>query len=145
MQSSVELPALEGMRILVVDDTPDTLEAFGELLKLEGANVTLATSGRKAIEAAEQADFDLILSDIAMPGMDGYELMAELRKRDRTAKVMAVAVTGFGRPNDETRAREAGFDAHVAKPVELAALLQIIHRLQRGGDRLSHDKGLRVI
>ena len=145
MQSSVELPALEGMRILVVDDTPDTLEAFGELLKLEGANVTLATSGPKAIEAAETAEFDLVLSDIAMPGMDGYELMAELRKRDRTAKVMAVAVTGFGRPNDETRAREAGFDAHVAKPVELAALLQIIHRLQRGGGRLSHDKGLRVI
>ena len=123
-------PELEGLRILLVDDTPDTLEAFGELLRLEGAEVTTAASGLQALQAAQSADFDLILSDVAMPGMDGYELMRELRKLERIAQVPAIAVTGFGRPNDEDRARAAGFSAHVSKPVGLDALLDLLHRLR---------------
>jgi two-component system CheB/CheR fusion protein len=127
--------ALQGLRILLVDDTPDTLESFGMLLQLEGAVVTTAGSGRQALEAAQQpgAEFDLIVSDIGMPDMDGYELMRRLRQLDApVAKVPAIALTGFGRQTDERRARESGFDAHLPKPASLDALMAMLAEMRRG-------------
>ena len=70
--------------------------------------------------------FDLILSDIAMPDMSGYELIEALRKRPNMAKVPAIALTGFGRDQDAARALRAGFDAHLGKPVTFSALLHVI-------------------
>jgi two-component system, chemotaxis family, CheB/CheR fusion protein len=131
---SAAASALQGVRILLVDDTPDTLESFGMLLELEGAVVTTAGSGRQALEAAQQpgAEFDLILSDIGMPDMDGYELMRRLRQLDApVARVPAIALTGFGRQTDERRAREAGFDAHLPKPASLDALMALMGELRR--------------
>ena len=128
--------ALQGVRILLVDDTPDTLESFGMLLQLEGAVVTTAGSGPEALETAQQpgAEFDLILSDIGMPGMDGYELMRRLRQLDSpVARLPAIALTGFGRQADERRAREAGFDAHLPKPASLDALTALMATLRRSG------------
>jgi two-component system, chemotaxis family, CheB/CheR fusion protein len=130
----VPASALQGLRILLVDDTPDTLESFSMLLELEGAVVTSAGSGRQALEAAQQpgAEFDLILSDIGMPDMDGYELMRRLRRLDSpVAKLPAIALTGFGRQTDERRAREAGFDAHLPKPASLDALTALMTDLRR--------------
>jgi two-component system CheB/CheR fusion protein len=122
------LPALDGLRILLVDDTPDTLEAFGMLLRIEGALVTAAGGGAEALRAFAPADFDVVLSDIAMPGMDGYQLMRELRKLPGADRVVTVALTGFGRRADEDLALDAGFNAHVSKPVRIETLLKTLRR-----------------
>jgi two-component system CheB/CheR fusion protein len=119
---------LKGLRILLVDDALDGLEAFRTLLEREGAHVQTAESGELALSAASRDDFDVILSDIGMPEMSGYELIAQLRKSPRTARVPAIALTGFGREQDIARAIEAGFDAHISKPVTLRALLDAIGR-----------------
>jgi two-component system CheB/CheR fusion protein len=119
---------LKGLRILLVDDALDGLEAFHTLLELEGAHVQTAENGELALSAASKNDFDVILSDIGMPEMNGYELIAQLRKSPRTVRVPAIALTGFGREQDIARAIEAGFDAHISKPVTLRALLDAIGR-----------------
>lgn len=123
-------PGLSGLRILLVDDTPDTLDSFAALLQLEGAEVATAGSGEKALQLAREGTFDLVLSDIAMPGMDGYELIRRLREIEPMRSVAAVALTGFGRAADEQHALAAGFDAHLAKPVSLEALIPTVRRLR---------------
>jgi two-component system CheB/CheR fusion protein len=122
-QQSRRVPAWEGVRILLVDDNADAVESFATLLELEGAKVITASSARQALDKAETGDFDLVVSDIAMPDMDGRELVAELRRRERSAHWPAIAVTGFGRPWDIDAARAAGFDQHLSKPVSLDALV----------------------
>ena len=119
---------LKGMRILLVDDAVESLQAFQGLLEMEGAQVWPQTNGAAALAVAAHQTFDLILSDIGMPGMDGYELIAALRKLPATAAVPALALTGFGRPQDATRAIRAGYDGHLGKPVSLQALLDKIAR-----------------
>ncbi|MEO8296897.1 MAG: ATP-binding protein [Burkholderiales bacterium] len=122
---------LAGLRLLVVDDTADTLETFGMLLELEGAQVTRAGSAEQALAAAAEGAFDLLLSDVAMPGMDGYQLIGALRRQPRHARLPAVAVTGFGRPQDHQRALAAGFDGHIGKPVSIEALRDLVATLRR--------------
>jgi chemotaxis methyl-accepting protein methylase/CheY-like chemotaxis protein len=117
---------LKGLRILLVDDSLESLEAFGALLELEGAEVTAESSAQKALARAANALFDLILSDIAMPDMSGYELIEALRKQPNTAKVPVIALTGFGRDQDAARALRAGFDAHIGEPVTLSGLLGVL-------------------
>jgi two-component system CheB/CheR fusion protein len=126
--------ALGGMRILLVDDAEDALQSFSALLELEGAEVVAVNSGAAALAAVDGSRIDLVLSDVAMPGMDGYELIVALRARSETANVRAIALTGFGRPLDARRALAAGFDAHVSKPVVVDELLQTIHRLPRSSN-----------
>jgi two-component system, chemotaxis family, CheB/CheR fusion protein len=133
-KASASLHALSGRRILVVDDAEDALQSFSLLLELEGAEVIAASSGAAALAAIERSElakapFDLVISDVAMPGMDGYELIAALRAKAATANLRAIALTGFGRPLDARRALAAGFDAHLSKPVVIDELLQTIHRL----------------
>jgi two-component system CheB/CheR fusion protein len=102
-----------------------------ELLKTEGAAVTAASSAQDALRHAESGDFDLVISDIAMPDMDGLQLLSELRRRPRSAGWPAIAVTGFGRPGDADTARAAGFDAHLTKPLSLDALHDAFGQLVR--------------
>jgi len=116
--------ALSLVRVLVVDDSPDTLTMLRQLMELEGAEVSTAAGGAEALRLTEGRDFDIVVSDIAMPGMDGYELLRELRSRPRTAGLPAIAVTGFGQAEDATRARAAGFFAHLAKPVSISRLVE---------------------
>ncbi len=117
-----DVSLLNGMRILLVDDATESLQAFRSLLELEGAQ----TSGKGALDAASKQPFDLVLSDIGMPDMDGYELIAALRKLPAMESVPALALTGFGRPQDVTRAIRAGCDGHLSKPASLQALLDRI-------------------
>lgn len=126
---------LKGLRVLLVDDSIESLEALGALLEIEGACVTVESSAQKALALVEDRQFDLILSDIAMPGMSGYELIEALRKRPNMAKVPAIALTGFGRDKDAARALRAGFDAHLGKPVTLSALLQVIGAIMQQTNR----------
>ena len=116
--------SLADVRVLVVDDSDDTTAMLRQLLQFAGAEVATAASGAEALRLAEGRDFDIVVSDLAMPGMDGYELLRELRSRPRTAEVPALAVTGFGQSEDADRTRAAGFSAHLAKPVEIASLVE---------------------
>jgi two-component system CheB/CheR fusion protein len=120
---------LAGLRVLLVDDTEDALETFGYLLEHAGYRVSSAASAREAIALTEQQDFDLLISDVGMPRMDGYELMRELRSRARTATLPAIALTGHGRPADVKQAFAAGFQAHVDKPVEMPHMMAVIARV----------------
>jgi two-component system CheB/CheR fusion protein len=124
---------LKGLRILLVDDSLEGLEGFRTLLELEGAQVRAESSAESALAAAADNEFDLILSDIGMPTMSGYELIAELRKLPSTSRVPAIALTGFSRDQDAAEALRAGFDAHLGKPVSLGALLAAI------GSKLSRE------
>jgi two-component system CheB/CheR fusion protein len=122
---------LSGQRVLLVEDNPDTLESLQMLLEMEGAQVTPASSAAVALQQAEEKDFDLLISDIAMPEMDGLQLLAELRRRPRSARWPAIAVTGFAGGADAQRAQAAGFDAHLGKPLSLEALNESFQRLKQ--------------
>ena len=124
------LGELGGVRILLVDDNNDTLETFSTLLEASGATVTAASSGEAALQANDQHEFDLIISDIGMPGMDGYELIEKLRCKPQTAAVPAIALTGFGRPQDVKQAIASGFNAHLDKPVDFDALRRVLAQLR---------------
>ena len=123
---------LAGVRVLLVDDMEDTLETFGYLLQHEGADVTAASSGAEALRLAEEHEFDLVISDVGMPRMDGYQLLTELRNRPRTVATPAIALTGYGRANDIERALKAGFQAHVDKPVNFERMRVVIEEVLAG-------------
>lgn len=112
-----------GLQILVVDDSPDICEIMQTLLEIEGARVTTAGNGQQALEFCESVDFDIILSDIGMPGMDGHAFMRALRQTQRHAATPALALTGYGSERDINEALEAGFMGHVDKPISFEALL----------------------
>ena len=124
--------ALRKKFILVVDDSSETTEMLGKLLRLEGAFVESARSGVEALEIAQRKNFDLVVSDISMPEMDGYQLLQKLRELPSMANVPAVALTGYGRGADVERALEEGFAEHLTKPLDLDQLLQIVRRLTDG-------------
>ena len=109
-----------------MDDEPELLLAFGQLLSAEGASVEVAGSAKDALELARAEPFDAVVSDIAMPEFDGRWLARQLRADERTAKLPLVAVSGMAREADRARALEAGFDAHVGKPLGLATLREAL-------------------
>lgn len=117
-------------RVLVVDDSPDVLEMFGIMLRLSGYEVAVAASAPEALEQARVIQFDVIVSDIGMPEIDGYELARRLRELPGYASVPMIAVTGFTRYNDHMKALESGFNAHLSKPVHPTTLLDLIERLR---------------
>ncbi|MEP6568275.1 MAG: PAS domain S-box protein [Acidobacteriota bacterium] len=121
--------------ILVVDDSLESMEMLGRLLELEGAFVDVARSGAEALAIANGKRFDLIISDISMPEMDGYHLLKELRKLPQLAKVPAVALTGYGRSVDIQRAHAEGFAEHLTKPIDMDRLLVIVSRLTEDNGR----------
>ncbi len=115
--------------MLVVDDAPDVLEMFGMMLKLSGYDVGVAASPAEALEQASRAQFDLVVSDIGMPQMNGYELAQRLRAIPGYESVPMIAVTGFSRFYDPGHSLESGFNAHLTKPVHPTTLLNLIEQL----------------
>jgi PAS domain S-box-containing protein len=111
-------------RVLVVDDNVDAADSLALLLKLSGQETRVAYDGPTALLVAEAFRPQLVLLDIGMPGMDGYEVARRLREQGR--KVPLVAVTGWGQEEDRRRSREAGFDHHLVKPVDPSALQQLL-------------------
>jgi signal transduction histidine kinase/ActR/RegA family two-component response regulator len=116
--------ALAGLSLLVVDDSDDTRETVCALLQQLGVEVSLARDGREALEAIAKGDPDLVLCDLHMPGMDGYEFIRELHRRP--ARPPVVAVSGLATEADYRRTREAGFEAHVKKPFDEAAIVAAV-------------------
>lgn len=117
------------LRVLVIDDAPDVLEMFGMMLKLSGYDVGVAASPAEALEKATSAQFDLIVSDIGMPEMTGYELAERLRMIPGYESIPMIAVTGFSHFYDRGHSSKAGFDAHLTKPVNPTTLLNLIEQL----------------
>jgi PAS domain S-box-containing protein len=113
-------------RVLVVDDNRDAAESLGMLLRLSGCEVEVAFSGATAIEVVEQFEPDVVILDIGMPGMDGYETVRRLRAGRRGKDMLLVALTGWGQKEDKQRALEAGFDEHLTKPMDPAMLERVL-------------------
>ena len=120
---------LHGLKILVVDDMVDLLEPFAELLQQEGASTDMALSGQQALDLLDANPYDLLISDIGMPNMDGYELIRKIRKRPALEKLKAIALSGYGRQVDTVRALQSGFDAHLSKPSTVARICETIASL----------------
>ena len=128
---------LDGLRILIVDDEPDTRDLLRQGLEYCGANVRLAGSAAEAVDAIVAEIPDILISDIGMPGIDGYDLIRQIRElpADAGGKVPAVALTAYTRVEDRLQALRAGYDMHVPKPVELAELVAVaasVVRRQQG-------------
>ena len=117
-------------RALVVDDVADVMEMIGHFLRHAGYEVALAACGPDALEVARAERFDIIVSDIGMPGMNGYQLAQELRALPHCSTVPMIAVTGFSIYDDKGRALQCGFNAHLTKPINPMALLELIERLR---------------
>jgi PAS domain S-box-containing protein len=113
-------------RILVVDDNVDSAATLGMLLKYLGADVHVVHDGAAALAALEKYRPDIVLLDIGMPGMDGLEVARRIRERDELSDVTLIALTGWGQEDDRRRTREAGFDHHLVKPADIAALQSLL-------------------
>jgi PAS domain S-box-containing protein len=130
-----EMPAAPGdtgkhLRILVVEDDRDCAESLRMLLELCGYEVTVAYSGTEGVRAAEERKPDVVLCDLALPGLDGYGVASRLRRNPATAKARMIAVTGYGSENDRRRTEEAGFERHMVKPVDPHELQQVLATLK---------------
>jgi DNA-binding response OmpR family regulator len=115
----------EVRRVLVVDDNADAADSLAMLLQVRGDEVRVAYDGEEALFAEQEFKPDILLLDIGMPKLSGYEVARRVRDA-RGPDVLLVAITGWGQEEDRQRAREAGFDHHFTKPVDYAALLAVI-------------------
>jgi two-component system CheB/CheR fusion protein len=118
-------------RVLVVDDNVDSAEAIGKLLQLKGHDLRCAFDGVSAVTIARQFEPHLILLDISLPDIGGYEVLRRLREQCGASQPVVAAVTGFGQPEDRRRTQEAGFDHHVVKPFGPEVLMALIESLQQ--------------
>jgi len=121
--------AIPKKRILVVDDNQDAADSLGKILEFLGADVRLAKDGAEALETFKTHDPAVVLLDIGMPGMDGYEVAQRIRGGFPERRAALVALTGWGQEEDRRRAREAGFDHHLVKPAEIADLQKLLSSL----------------
>jgi CheY-like chemotaxis protein len=122
---------LNGIHVLVVDDDLDAREALALMLARCGASVTTATSADEAFDQLRSHSFDVLLSDLAMPLRDGYELIQRVRSAEdeRVRRTPAIAVSAFAREEERTRAIASGFHIHVAKPVAPEELAGAVNAL----------------
>jgi PAS domain S-box-containing protein len=127
-QAAARPADLFGLRVLVVDDNINAADSLATLLELAGHEVRVAYEGEAALLVAEAFKPQIVLLDIGMPGMDGYEVGRLLREKPQTRSALLVAITGWGGPEDLRRSKEAGFDHHLVKPVEPAALQRLLAR-----------------
>jgi len=109
-----------------VEDNEDALLTLSTALRLKGHEVFDAQSGGEALQMARSTPFDVALIDIGLPGMDGYQLAGRLRAMTKADGMLLVALTGYATSADVARARDSGFDEHLAKPVEIERLQRLI-------------------
>ncbi|HAF23140.1 MAG TPA: hypothetical protein DCK93_09575, partial [Blastocatellia bacterium] len=125
----VETGVLSQMAILVVDDSEDTVDMLRQLFEMDGAVVETARSAAEALRMAREKDFDVVLSDISMPGMDGFEFLRRMRGIPNKKDVPVIALTGFARAEDVERAAAEGFLSHVTKPIDVNNLIETLRKL----------------
>ena len=119
-------PPATRLRVLIVDDYPDSADAASLLLMLYGHECRTATTGQGALEQAAIFDPDVVILDIGLPDISGYEVARTLRARSRARPLYLAAVTGSGLPEDRAKAFAAGFDYHITKPADLKKLSLIM-------------------
>jgi hypothetical protein len=120
------------MRVLVVEDALDTLNMLGAVFEMRGYEVTLCQTPTEALRVAASMWFDIVISDIGMPEIDGYELLGRLRELPGMRNVPAVALTGYASAADSEASHAAGFDAHIAKPIDPSELALRVDQLLQG-------------
>jgi len=135
MPSDDARPAIRPRTILVADDLRDAADTLALLLRLEGHEVTAAYDGEAAFEAARTLRPDIAVLDIGMPRLNGYEVARRIREQDWGGRMALVALTGWDKEADRTRALAAGFDAQLVKPASLARLLELVETLTMGEGR----------
>ena len=118
-------------RILIIEDNPDAAESAGMLLRLEGHDVKIASSGKEAMKMAGNYQPQVVLCDIGLPSMNGYEVARAFRADPQLAGAYMIALTGYGREEDQEKAFKAGFDLHLTKPVEPKALRRALWRSEK--------------
>jgi CheY-like chemotaxis protein len=116
----------QSTRILVVDDNTDSADTLANLLRLAGHEVEVAYDGPTGLTAAQSFEPSVVVLDIGLPGMDGLVLAERIRQQQALKDALLIAVTGYGQLDDQTKSRKAGFDFHLTKPVELAALQSLL-------------------
>jgi CheY-like chemotaxis protein len=114
------------LRIVVADDDPDTVRTLRLLLEEEGHEVKTAADGPAALYAVRDFGADILLLDIGLPGMNGFEVARALRRDPATAAARLIALTGYGGDDDRRRSHEAGFDVHLTKPVDPGLLRRLL-------------------
>ncbi|MGF1589718.1 MAG: PAS domain-containing protein [Pleurocapsa sp.] len=128
-KESVEPDRFSGVKILVVEDEVDSRDILTLVLEQEGAAVTPVTSAQEAIEVFNQSPFDLMISDIGMPEMDGYNLLSQIRALPQGKNLAAIALTAYAGEIDRQRSLDAGFQEHIAKPINITELITAIVQL----------------
>jgi CheY-like chemotaxis protein len=128
-------PLAQGLRILVVDDNVDSAESMGLYLDLLGHRTRTAHDGLEALAAADSFLPDVLLLDVGLPRMSGHDVARSVRARPWGSRVLLIAMSGWGQPADRRRSREAGFDHHLTKPVDLVGLTRLLAATPAGQRR----------
>lgn len=126
-------PGSERVRsVLVVDDNKDAAESLAMLLQFDGCSVSTAADGAEALDAFDRMRPEIVLLDIGLPDIDGYEVARRIRSRQGLQKTVLIALTGWGQEQDKKRAAQAGFDEHLTKPVNLDLLRMLMNVAKPG-------------
>ncbi|HYK25332.1 MAG TPA: response regulator, partial [Steroidobacteraceae bacterium] len=123
-----------GRRLLIVDDNLDALDSLAALMEMSGHEVHMATDGESALTVAESCRPEVVLLDLGLPKLDGYEVARRLREAPWGRAAMIIALTGWGQDEDRRRTRECGFDSHMVKPLDLDALIRLL-----GSSEVTHS------
>ena len=115
-------------RILIVDDNRDSADSLAQILQGEGYAVETAYDGKQALETADRIHPAIVLLDIQLPKLTGYDLARELRRFERAPRPLLIAISAWGEESDKLAAKNAGFDHHLTKPIDLPALLELLAR-----------------
>ena len=118
-----------GRRILIVDDNEESAETMALLLGLKGNHVEKARDGFEALEAVHRFDPHVVLLDISLPKMDGYQVCEAIRSKESASKTIMIALTGWGEEGDRLKSMQAGFDDHLVKPVSVDDVMEVLTRL----------------
>ena len=132
-------PSAQGFRILVVDDNHDSALSLAMMLSIMGHETRTAHDGESALVTAEEFHPDVVLLDIGLPKLNGYEVAQRIREHSWGASMFLIAVTGWGQEEDRQRSSEVGLDVHTVKPVEPAALERILADLRRNRANQGHS------
>lgn len=139
MKSNKSAPEAR-LRVLVVEDNDDVARSLAMLLELWGHDAEIVDRAEAALKAVQTHRPAVVLMDIGLPGMDGYEVAKMLRRQEGCDKLMLVAMTGYGEDEDRRRAREAGFDHHLVKPLDPDVLQELLASV-----RIPHPGGARAV